>query len=115
MKINIDKIGADRPDLEEFMIKNFHYNAPVERFARLSGRSLSAFKREFAATFKTTPAKWLKNKRLSEAFDLLQKKNKKPQDIYIELGFENLSHFYVSFKQKYGHTPAEIKGKGQRQ
>ena len=98
-----------KPNLEEFMLKNFHHNAPVESFARRSGRSLSTFKREFAKTFGTTPAKWLKDQRLSEAFYLIKHKNKKPQDIYIELGFENLSHFYVSFKQKYGHTPAEIR------
>ena len=108
-----DFADPDRANLEEFMMKNFQYNAPVENFARLAGRSLSTFKREFAETFRTTPAKWLKNKRLSEAFYLIKQKNKKPQDIYIELGFENLSHFYVSFKQKYGHTPAEIKGKNQ--
>ena len=105
---------SDRANLEEFMIKNFRYNAPIEDFARLAGRSLSTFKREFAATFGTTPAKWLKNKRLSEAFYLIRQKNKKPQNIYIELGFENLSHFYISFKQKYGCTPAEIQGKARR-
>jgi AraC-like DNA-binding protein len=104
-----DFADPDRVDLEEFMMKNFQYNAPIENFAKLSGRSLSSFKREFAETFRTTPAKWLKNRRLSEAFYLIQQKNRKPQDIYIELGFENLSHFYVSFKQKYGQTPAEIK------
>jgi AraC-like DNA-binding protein len=108
-----DFADPGRADLEEFMMKNFHYNAPVENFARLSGRSLSTFKREFAETFRSTPAKWLKNKRLSEAFYLIKQKNKKPQDIYIDLGFENLSHFYFSFKQKYGHTPAEIKLKDQ--
>ena len=105
----------DRANLEEFMMKNFQCNTPIENFARLAGRSLSTFKREFKETFGTTPAKWLKNKRLSEAFYLIRRKNKKPQNIYIELGFENLSHFYVSFKQKYGHTPAEIQGKGRLQ
>ncbi len=105
------KATTHRPDLETFMMKNYRYNAPVENFARLAGRSLSTFKREFAETFKTTPAKWLKNKRLTEAFYLIRQKNKKPQEIYLELGFENLSHFYASFKRKYGHTPAEIKGK----
>ena len=29
----------------------------------------------------------------------------------VNLGFENLSHFYTSFKQKYGMTPAEINTK----
>ena len=100
-----------KQNLEEFMLKNFHYNAPIEHFARLSGRSLTSFKREFSDIFKTPPGTWLKDKRLSEAFYLIQKKRQKPQDIYLDLGFENLSHFYTSFKQKYGMTPAEINPK----
>ena len=100
-----------KQDLEEFMLKNFHYNAPIEQFAKLSGRSLTSFKREFSDIFKTSPGTWLKDKRLSEAFYLIKKKSQKPQDIYLDLGFENLSHFYTSFKQKYGMTPAEIKPK----
>jgi AraC-like DNA-binding protein len=104
-----DNADPHKEDLEAFMLKNFHYNAPLESFAKLSGRSLTGFKREFSTTFKTTPGKWLKDRRLSEAYYLIQQKNRKPQDIYLDLGFENLSHFYTSFKQKYGMTPAEIK------
>lgn len=94
-------------NLAEFMQKNFHYNAPIENFARLTGRSLAAFKRDFVHIFNTSPAKWLKNKRLEEAHELIHKKNKKSADIYLDLGFENLSHFYTAFKQKYGVTPTE--------
>ncbi|TDW99099.1 helix-turn-helix domain-containing protein [Dinghuibacter silviterrae] len=104
-----DFADPHKQDLEAFMLKNFQYNAPLENFARLSGRSLTGFKREFAQTFKTSPAKWLKDKRLSEAYYLIRQKNRKPQDFYLDLGFENLSHFYSSFKHKYGMTPAEIK------
>jgi AraC-like DNA-binding protein len=100
-----------KTDLEEFMVKNFHYNAPIENFAKLSGRSLSSFKRDFAETFNSAPSIWLKNKRLSEAYYLMKQKNKKPRDIYLDVGFENLSHFYTSFKQKFGMTPAEINQK----
>jgi len=98
-----------KQNLEEFMVKNFHHNAPIRHFARLSGRSLTSFKRDFAETFKTSPGNWLKEKRLSEAYYLIKKKSQNPRDIYLALGFENLSHFYTSFKKKYGHTPAEIK------
>jgi AraC-like DNA-binding protein len=98
-----------KQNLEEFMLKNFHHNAPIKHFAKLSGRSLSSFKRDFAEIFKISPANWLKEKRLSEAYYLIKKKSQNPRDIYLDLGFENLSHFYTSFKQKYGHTPAEIK------
>jgi AraC-like DNA-binding protein len=94
-------------NLEEFMLKNFQYNAPIESFAKLTGRSLAGFKRDFVRSFNVPPAKWLKEKRLDEAFYLIHQKNKKPSDIYLDLGFENLSHFYTAFKQKYGVTPTE--------
>jgi AraC-like DNA-binding protein len=100
-----------RQDLEVFMLKNFQYNASIEHFARLSGRSLTSFKRDFNSVFKTSPSSWLKNKRLSEALYLIKQKSRKPQDIYLDLGFENLSHFYTSFKQKFGKTPAQINSK----
>jgi AraC-like DNA-binding protein len=96
-------------DLEKFMLQNFHYNVPVEHFAKLTGRSLAAFKRDFENVFQTSPRKWLQEKRLKEAYRLIKEKKQKPTEIYLELGFENLSHFYTSFKQKFGVTPAGIK------
>jgi AraC-like DNA-binding protein len=106
-----DFSDPNKQSLEEFMLKNFHYNAPLEHFAKLCGRSLTTFKREFTDIFKTSPGTWLKDKRLSEAYYLIKKKSRKPKDIYLRLGFENLSHFYTSFKHKYGITPTEINTK----
>jgi AraC-like DNA-binding protein len=103
-----DLADPHKEDLESFMLKHFHYNAPLENFAKLSGRSLTGFKREFAIKFKTSPGKWLIEKRLSEAYYLIQQKKRKPRDFYLDLGFENLAHFYTAFKHKYGITPAEI-------
>ncbi|MGE8432558.1 helix-turn-helix domain-containing protein [Chryseobacterium joostei] len=95
-------------DLKEFMNKNFMFNVSVEAFARLTGRSLSGFKRDFSKIFNMTPKQWLKEKRLNEAYYLIKNKNKKPSDIYLDLGFENLSHFYSSFKKKYGITTTAL-------
>lgn len=95
-------------DLEKFMLQNFHYNVPIEHFAKLTGRSLAAFKRDFNHIFQTSPRKWLQEKRLVEAYHLIQHKKRKPTEVYLEIGFENLSHFYTSFKQKFGVTPASI-------
>lgn len=95
-------------DLEKFMRSNFHYNVPVEKFARLTGRSLAGFKRDFQKIFGMAPRHWLQERRLEEARHLIETKNKKPSAIYLDLGFESLSHFSSSFKKKFGKTPSEL-------
>jgi AraC-like DNA-binding protein len=94
-------------DLEEFMLDNFYYNLPIEKFAGLTGRSLAGFKRDFQKTFGMAPRHWLLEKRLTEARNLIENKNKKPSAIYLDLGFESLSHFSHSFKKKFGKAPTE--------
>ena len=94
-------------DLEKFMLSNFHFNVPVEKFAQLTGRSLAGFKRDFQKTFDRSPRQWLQERRLTEARHLIEKKNKKPSAIYLDLGFESLSHFSHSFKKKFGKAPTE--------
>lgn len=96
-------------DLEKFMNRNFKFNVSIERFAYLTGRSLSAFKRDFEKTFNASPSHWLVQKRLEEAHYLIEKKNKKPSEIYLELGFEDLSHFSFAFKKLYGVAPNHLK------
>lgn len=97
-------------DLEGFMNKNYHFNVHLERFAYLTGRSLATFKRDFEKTFNTTPGRWLQQKRLREAYYLLTEKGKAASDIYLELGFEDLSHFSYAFKKAYGEAPSKIMG-----
>jgi len=95
-------------DLEKFMLSNFHFNLPVERFAKLTGRSLAGFKRDFQKTFGMAPRQWLQERRLTEARHLIEKKNMKPSAFYLDLGFESLSHFSHSFKKKFGKAPSEL-------
>jgi AraC family transcriptional regulator, exoenzyme S synthesis regulatory protein ExsA len=94
-------------DLERFMLNNYHFNVPIERFAYLTGRSLAGFKRDFRKAFNSSPRQWLQDRRLTEAMHLIEKKSKKPSAIYLDLGFESLSHFSHSFKRKFGKTPTE--------
>jgi AraC family transcriptional regulator, exoenzyme S synthesis regulatory protein ExsA len=98
-------------NIEEFMNRNFKFNVSIERFAYLTGRSLSAFKRDFKDVFNETPSRWLVQKRLQEAYFLIDKKNKKPSEIYLDLGFETLPHFSHAFKKQFGFTPSEVQQK----
>lgn len=97
-------------DLEEFMVRNYTFNVSIQRFAFLTGRSISAFKRDFRQIFNETPSRWLVLKRLKEAYFLIAQKGLKPSDIYLDLGFETLSHFSFSFKKQFGLTPTALSG-----
>lgn len=92
-------------DLERFMLSNYQFNVPVEKFAQLTGRSLAGFKRDFQKTFNLPPRQWLLDKRLHEARHLIETKHQKPSSFYLDLGFETLSHFSSSFKKKFGKAP----------
>lgn len=95
-------------DIAEFMADNYKCNLSVEEFAHYTGRSLSTFKKDFANIFHETPNRWLIKKRLEEALDLINNKGHKPSDVYLNVGFKNLSHFSTAFKRQFGHPPSSI-------
>lgn len=98
----------EKINLDAFMNRNYTFNVSIQRFAYLTGRSLSAFKRDFKSIFNETPGRWLTQKRLQEAHFLIEKSSKKPSEIYLDLGFEDLSHFSFAFKKLFGLTPTEL-------
>ncbi|WP_407429424.1 helix-turn-helix domain-containing protein [Arcticibacter sp.] len=115
----VDRVLAnfDRPgkiDLVSFMQRNFMFNMSLEKLGYLTGRSLSTFNRDFKKLFHTTPQKWLTDKRLELAYYHLSENGKKPTEIYLEAGFEDLSHFSFTFKKKYGVSPKSVIGKSKR-
>ena len=89
-------------DLEAYMSKHISYNIPLLQFAKLTGRSISSFKRDFEKIFHASPEKWLQKRRLEMAHFLISQKNRKPSDVYLEVGFQNLSHFSRVFKKEFG-------------
>lgn len=98
---------ADRQktSLFEVMETNYMYNLSLQEYAKIANRSLATFKREFKSLFYTTPSKWLINKRLEYAQLMLNTTKKNINDIMMECGFENSSHFSRVFKDKFGASP----------
>jgi AraC-like DNA-binding protein len=95
-------------DLEEFMSRHFAFNVEMKQFAYLTGRSLATFKRDFEKIFHTSPGRWLQRKRLAQAYYLIKEKGEKPSNVYLEVGFEDLSHFSYAFKKEFGKAPSLI-------
>ena len=87
---------------------NVDSNLKVEEIAFLCNMSLSTFKRHFMAAYNEPPGKWLQDKRLQKAKELLQGGDLKASDIYLDVGYNNLSNFSVAFKNKFGISPTEI-------
>lgn len=97
-------------DLQRFMMQHYSFNVELRQFAYLTGRSLATFKRDFEKLFHTTPSRWLHQKRLEEAHYLLQVRQRRPSEVYLEVGYENLSHFTTVFKKQFGYSPSRVPG-----
>lgn len=100
--------ASTRPSIREIMEANFSSNLSLSQYARLCSRSLSGFKREFLALYHTTPGKWLVDKRLEYSRYLLETTHLNIDEVCLESGFENRSHFIRTFKKKYGATPGKV-------
>lgn len=79
----------------------------VEELAFLCNCSLSTFKRKFKKIYGFPPQKWLLEKKMQLAADLLRHSGEKPALVYQRIGYESHSSFTQSFKRQYGMTPKE--------
>ena len=95
-------------NLTDFMERNYMFNMTLDKFGSLTGRSLATFRRDFKKSFNTTPQKWLTEKRLELAHYHIAERQRKPIDVYVETGFENLSHFSYAFKNYFGYSPNSL-------
>lgn len=96
-----------KADIHRVVEENYTSPISLEELAYLSGRSLSTFKREFQDIYGQPPARWIREKRLSKAHQLLQSTNISVADVAYSLGFENPTHFSRIFKQQYGFSPSQ--------
>ncbi|MGK0366708.1 MAG: AraC-like DNA-binding protein [Saprospiraceae bacterium] len=78
----------------------------LDDLASLTNNSLSTFQRQFKKFYETTPANYIKNKRLERAADLLKISDLSITEISDECIFSDIAHFSNSFKEKYNSTPS---------
>ncbi|MFT3823641.1 MAG: AraC family transcriptional regulator [Chitinophagaceae bacterium] len=95
--------------LAEVMEANYMYNLSLEEFARINQRSLTAFKKDFMEVFHTSPGKWLIQRRLEYAEQLLITSDKSITEIACDSGFESVTHFGRVFKEKFNIAPLQYR------
>ena len=99
--------------LKRVVEENFAYNLNLDEYAQLCHMSLSAFKRLFKKTYHSTPAKWIKDRKLDLASHKLQTTDLQVAQIVFECGFETTAHFTRIFKEKFKLSPVAYRQKYQ--
>lgn len=101
-------ISNEVSPFKKIVESNVHSNLKLEEIAFLCNMSLSTFKRHFTSEYNEAPGKWLQDKRLQKAKELLQAGELKASDIYLDIGYNNLSNFSIAFKNKFGISPTDV-------
>jgi len=100
---------TNHDDLQWIMESNCFYNMQLNEYARLCHRSLSSYKRDFLNTFGVPPGRWLLEKRLKRAAQLLSHSDKSITEVVCDSGFTNVSHFNRAFKKQHGLSPVQYR------
>lgn len=110
VKAFFQSIAFGQPlDIDFIVRKHLFQPLSLEELAKLSGRSLASFKRDFQQQYNSAPKKWINEQRLEHARLLLLHSHKNVSEVALECGFENSPHFIKIFKQKFGVTPSKVK------
>lgn len=96
--------------IRQVVEQNLMNGLSISDIAFLCNMSVSTFKRKFLHLYKTSPSKWMQQRRLEAAARLLQNKKDRPADIYLAVGYENHSSFSKAFKEYYGTPPKDYNG-----
>jgi AraC-like DNA-binding protein len=83
--------------------------ASINDLARLTGMSLSSFKRDFEKNYQDSPAQYIQSRKIQEACKLLLRSSLSVREIAYRTGFQDPSHFTKVFRKWAGHSPMEFR------
>jgi AraC family transcriptional regulator len=89
----------------EFLEAHLDGNLDLQQVAEICGLSVSHFARGFKQTFRMPPYRWLIERRVARARDLMTNSRLPLADIAIQCGFTDQSALNRSFKRIHGVTP----------
>jgi AraC-like DNA-binding protein len=103
---------ADKSDLKLKQVVELNSNKglTIDELAFLCNMSSSTFKRHFAAIYNMPPQKYFTQQKMEQAKSYLASR-KRPSEIYLDLGYENLSAFSNEFKKYFGISPSKFQTK----
>jgi AraC-like DNA-binding protein len=91
----------------QVIVANANNALTIDELAFLCNMSASTFKRRFAKVFNCTPKKYLTEKKMKKARELLLL-DSRPSDIYLDLRYQSLASFSTEFKKYFGISPKKF-------
>jgi AraC-like DNA-binding protein len=94
---------------KEILSNNLESPPSLSELSRQIGMNTFKLKKNFKDLFGVPVFKYLQNKRMSKAHQLLNQKELSVQEVAWEVGYSSLSSFSNAFTKKFGYRPSEIK------
>jgi AraC-like DNA-binding protein len=88
---------------------NLYANLSLEELAALCHLSVSSFKRKFKDTFDNSPRKYIVQKKVEKAAELLKANDLRVSHIAYDVGFDSLATFNRNFSNVFGKSPSEYR------
>ena len=100
---------------ETYISDHFAENITLSKLAELTHFSGSYLSKQFNKTTGMTLRAYINKIRIENVIRGLKLTNKDVDEIAMDCGFRNMSHFYRVFKKQTGTTPVEIRRKRQKE
>lgn len=107
----MENVDDKKDNFEQIIYNNIFNDIALGDLARMSGRSMTSFKKEFKKFFKEPPHRWFIQQRLMHSRLLLISTSRSVAEIGNECSFPNTSHYIKLFKKEFGITPASYRVK----
>lgn len=101
--------GFSQRKLEEFIQHRLGEPILVEELAELVKLSPAHFSRAFLTTYNVSPHKFLLERRIDKAAELLHSSSLQVEEIALKTGFSSSSHLGVQFKRSMAKTPSQYR------
>lgn len=98
-----------RSNITATIEENINNSISVHQLAKLSGRSISSFRRDFMAIYNMPPSQWMRIKKLEKSKELLLGTTMTVSEVCYVAGFESIAHFSKLFKSRFGCPPSGLR------
>lgn len=93
----------------ELINENLQYDLSLQQLADTAGLSVSHFSRMFRSSTGLSPHRYLLQRRVYSARELLRHSSNKVLDVASECGFKTQQHFARAFRGEFGVNPTEYR------